>query len=93
LAACKAYSTDCSADGMCSSKDGGITYQCDPKDSFSTCKSGSSIIACPAQVQLSFFDWRNVLAVVIIIFILYIVLMKSKKKIVKKVSKKKSKKK
>ncbi|PIN71052.1 hypothetical protein COV77_04015, partial [Candidatus Pacearchaeota archaeon CG11_big_fil_rev_8_21_14_0_20_30_13] len=51
----------------------------DPYDSEISCKGGSSVIPCPAQVQLGFFDWRNVIAVVIIIFVLYILLMKKKK--------------
>jgi len=75
-ASCELYSSpDCS--GKCSGS--GTIWHCDPYDSEISCKGGSSVIPCPAQVQLGFFDWRNVIAVVIIIFVLYILLMKKKK--------------
>lgn len=61
----------------------------DPKGYSTNCANGATTIACPAQVQLSFFDWRNVIAVVLIIFVLYVFLMRDKKKkSLKKTSKK-----
>ena len=75
-ASCELYSSpDCS--GKCSGS--GTIWHCDPYASQLSCQAGSSVIPCPAQVQLGFFDWRNVIAVVIIIFVLYILLMKKKK--------------
>ncbi len=55
-------------------------YHYDPQGAALTCQSGSSTIPCPAQVQLSFFDWKNLVAVVILISLLYFLLEKSKKK-------------
>jgi len=65
----------------------------DPNGDFAKCvPTGSATIACPAQVELSFFDWRNVVAAVLIIFVLYVLLMKDKKRKIKKSSKKSKKK-
>ena len=38
------------------------------------CVEGSNIIACPAQIQLSFFDKYNFLAVIVLIVLIYIII-------------------
>ena len=77
-------------DGTCPTNSTAWNGKChyDPNKDSQKCASGSSTISCPAQVQLSFFDWRNVLAAILIIFVLYVLLMKNKKKALKKNSKK-----
>ncbi len=76
LAACEA--TGCSASDCI--VDGSI-YRCDPNHVSSTCQSGSATIPCPAQVQLNFFDWRNLIVAVILIFVLYVIFEVNRKKV------------
>jgi len=58
------------------------------------CQPGENIIACPAQIQLPFFNWYNVVVTLIVIILIYIIINSaSKKKLVKKKRKVKKKKK
>ena len=66
----------CSGVGTCESD--GSNYHCLP-NGFS-CESGSAVIPCPAEVQLSFFDWQNAIVAVLIIFVLYVILWGSRKR-------------
>ncbi len=75
--------TNANCNGVCSNGICGLygttSYHCLP-NGFS-CESGSAVIPCPAQVQLSFFDWQNAIVAVLIIFVLYILFeVKAKRK-------------
>ena len=49
------------------------------------CVAGSNTIACPAQIQLPFFNWYNVVVTIIVIILIYFLINSaSKKKFVKK---------
>jgi hypothetical protein len=66
----------------------------DPTNASGACVSGSNVIACPAQIQLSFFSTLNLIAAVILLGVVYYLLKRrSLKKVKKKSSKKVSKKK
>lgn len=80
LLECESYSSECI--GNCFSGTDG-TYHCDPNGAFALCQSGSAQIPCPAQIQLSFFDWKNVVVALLLIFILYVIFYKRKKKVSK----------
>ena len=45
-----------------------------------TCKDGSKVAPCPAQVQLPFFDLKNLIITIILISVIYFVLEFNKKK-------------
>jgi hypothetical protein len=56
----------------------------DPLGSNFNCQDGSKTIPCPAQIQLSFFTWKNLAAAVLLILIIYIALANKKKKAIAK---------
>lgn len=60
----------------------------DPIGSAAKCQGGSNVVACPAQIQLSFFSTLNIIAAVILLIIVYYLLKDGKNK-KKKLSKKK----
>jgi len=91
---CENYSPDCV--GNCSLLGG--YYHCDPYGAFASCENGFAQVPCPAQIQLSFFDLRNVIVALLLIFVLYVIFYKKKgkkvlpkKKVKKTISKKKRK--
>jgi len=55
-------------------------YHYDPNGASYDCANGSAIIPCPAQVQLSVFDWKNFIAAILVIIVVYLVLRSSRKK-------------
>ena len=75
---CASADPECSNSGACIEDPVG-TYHCDPYGSYEDCDDGFATIACPAQVQLDFFDWRNVIAAVVLIVVLYVLFKKTKK--------------
>ncbi|MDP3966608.1 MAG: hypothetical protein Q8Q04_03690 [archaeon] len=85
---CEAYSLDC--EGNCLQELGKNIWHCDPDGSAASCIDGSAQIPCPAQIQLNFFDLKNLIVAVLLIFVLYVILHKTRqsKKKYKKSSKK-----
>ena len=77
---CTAYSEACDI-GTCF--EDGAVWRCDSSDLRTSCADGSAVIACSAQVQLDFFDWKNWVAVIVLVFVLYLVLKKDRKRVVK----------
>jgi hypothetical protein len=54
--------------------------------SHTSCQSGSQIVPCPAQVKLSFFNWKNLVIAIIIIGLIYLSILefrKNRNKVVK----------
>ena len=51
----------------------------DPINSVANCEAGSNVIACPAQIQLSFFSTLNIIAAVILLVTIYYLLKREKK--------------
>ncbi|MCR4327390.1 MAG: hypothetical protein NUV46_02315, partial [Nanoarchaeota archaeon] len=82
LSLCQAYSSDCAEAGACFDDGSSTTnpWHCDPDRASLACESGSAQIPCPAQIQLSFFDWKNVIVALLLIFVLYIIFYKKNKK-------------
>ena len=75
-------------------------FRYDPNNAATKCGSGKTIAACPAKVELSFFNLKNLLAAAILIALIYFIIYSGKakkkslpKKTTKKVVKKKSSKK
>jgi len=66
-------------------------YHYDPDRKSALCVPGSRTIQCPAQIQLSFFTWANLVAAIVLVIIVYIILSNRKKKINKKKATKKKK--
>ena len=70
-----------------------LVSQNDPYGDAAACESGSKIIACPAMIQLSFFNFWNLIGVVLLVILIYLFfgIKGKKKKVVRKkaVSKKK----
>ncbi len=60
----------------------------DPIGSRANCEGGSNVVACPAQIQLSFFSTLNIIAAIVLLIIVYY-LLKNQKKTKKKTKKKK----
>ncbi|MEA3414358.1 MAG: hypothetical protein U9Q99_02430, partial [Nanoarchaeota archaeon] len=57
----------------------------DPNNAEGDCVPGSDTIACPAQVQLSGFNWINVILIIIILIVIYYFITKrGNNKVVKK---------
>lgn len=63
----------------------------DPQGLALSCVDGSSTVPCPAQIQLSFFNYYNLLAVVVLIALIYFLIGLNKKRPKRKVKKKKKK--
>ena len=89
--ACEGYTSECS--GNCVLR--GSSWHCDPNGEETTCLNGetTATIPCPAQIQLGFFDWQNVVVAILVIFLLYLILLKNKKTQTEKSSKGKKRKK
>jgi len=62
-------------------------YRYDPNRIYESCQNGRKVLLCPAKVQLSFFNFKNILAAIILIVLIYFVLSFGKKKAEKKVTK------
>lgn len=67
-------------------------YHYDPQRASYQCAPGSATVPCPAQVELNYFDWRNIVVAVLVIFLIYIFTRNKRKFIKKKIVKKSSKK-
>ena len=67
-------------------------YHYDPQRASYQCAPGSATVPCPAQVELNYFDWRNIVVAVLVIFLIYIFTRNKRKSIKKKIVKKSSKK-
>jgi len=52
---------------------GSGNWHYDPDGLYAKCVGGSDKILCPAKVQLSFWDWRNVVIVILLLIIIYFV--------------------
>jgi hypothetical protein len=50
----------------------------DPEGVNKECISMNSVIPCPAQIELSFFNWKNFFAAALLILIIYVILRNSK---------------
>lgn len=46
----------------------------DPLGSWASCKNGQRIIPCPAQVQLNYFTWKNIVAAIFLIIAIYLII-------------------
>ena len=64
----------------------------DPLDKFAECQGGSRSVKCPAYIQLTFFNFTNVIIAILIIVLIYVIVISRKKSYKKKVIKKKNKK-
>jgi len=51
----------------------------DPEDKENQCQDGSTSVPCPAEVQIPFFSYINVIIALIVITIIYIIIRKEKK--------------
>jgi len=58
----------------------------DPDGESLNCQDGERTVQCPAQIQLSYFTWLNLVAAAILIIIAYLILANKKKKVSKKKS-------
>lgn len=52
----------------------------DPLDSWKSCTNGQRSIPCPAQIQLNYFTWKNLVAAVLLVIIIYLLVNNRKKK-------------
>jgi hypothetical protein len=68
--------------GSCIEDQGSWRY--DPNQLLLSCQGGSNTILCPAKVQLSFWDWRNIVIVILVIIIVYLIIETKKKNANKK---------
>ena len=76
---CEAYSPDCVGNCNLDGTSEPSVWHCDPNGAEALCVDGSARIPCPAQIQLDFFDLRNVIVAVLLILILYVIFYKVKK--------------
>ncbi|NCN86673.1 hypothetical protein GW932_02480 [archaeon] len=58
---------------------GSDTYHFDPNKAYLECAPGQATIPCPAQIQLSFFTWKNLVAAAILVLIIYLIVLERKK--------------
>lgn len=68
----------------CINIDGAI--RCNEGNPGSTCSSGSATIPCPAQIQLKFFNWGNLVAAALLVAIVYFFIRKKESGKKKKVT-------
>jgi hypothetical protein len=59
-------------------------WRYDPGMILEDCISGGNTLICPTKVQLSFWDWRNLVIVILILVIIYLVVEYNKKNKIRK---------
>ena len=63
-------------------------WRYNPNSDYEECSEGSNLLACPAHIELSFFNWINVVIIILVIGLVYYFLNKKPSKVNSKKSKK-----
>ena len=63
-------------------------WRYNPNSDYEECDEGSNLLACPAHIELSFFNWINIVIIILVIGLVYYFLNKKPSKVNSKKSKK-----